>query len=152
MNKQAENENEINTKAYVDQFQQENKRSQRDLGIDFYNESSDIVKNIQDNDLNDNNLTNINSITINKNPIDYSHVCNNKYNDHELDENTNFRFIQTLENYLKVSIGNDTYNLTKYNKNQLTDITVMKAGKVIPAVISYHIGKLFVTIRIIMEK
>ena len=28
--------------------------------------------------------------------------------------------------YLKVSVGNDTYNLTKYNKIHLTDITEMR--------------------------
>ena len=38
------------------------------------------------------------------------------------------RFNQTLTNYLKVSIGNNTYNLTKYDKIQLTDTTVLKAG------------------------
>ena len=38
------------------------------------------------------------------------------------------RFNQTLTNYFKVSVGNDTYNLTKYDKIQLTDTTVVKAG------------------------
>ena len=36
------------------------------------------------------------------------------------------RFNQTLQNYLKVSVGSDIYNLTKYNKIQLTDITIIK--------------------------
>ena len=31
------------TKSYVDQFYQENERPRRDLGIDFFNESSDLV-------------------------------------------------------------------------------------------------------------
>ena len=35
---------------------------------------------------------------------------------------------QTLQNYLKVSVGNDTYNLTKYDKIQITDTTVIKVG------------------------
>ena len=35
LNKQAENDNEVITKAYVDQFHQENERSRRDSGIDF---------------------------------------------------------------------------------------------------------------------
>ena len=64
LNTQAVNDNQVITKSYVDQFHQENERSRRDLGIDFHNESSDMVKNNQDNDLNDNKLTNINSITI----------------------------------------------------------------------------------------
>ena len=48
---------ELPTKAYIDGLHQENERSRRDLGIDFYDESSDLVKNNQDNDLNDNNQT-----------------------------------------------------------------------------------------------
>ena len=68
LNKQAENDNEVKTKAYVDQFHQENERSRRDLGIDFYNESADLVKNNQDNNLNDKKLTNIDSIEVNRNP------------------------------------------------------------------------------------
>ena len=125
LNTQAVNDNQVITKAYVDQFHQENERSRRDLGIDFYDESGDIVKNNQDNDLNDKKLTNINSITINNNPTDDNHVSNKKYIDDELDKNTIVRFNQTLENYLKVSVGNDIYHLTKYNKYYLTDKTSM---------------------------
>ena len=51
--------------AYVDQFHQEIERTRRDLGIDFYDESNDLVKNNQDNNFNDKKLTNINSITVN---------------------------------------------------------------------------------------
>ena len=54
LNTQAVNDNQVITEAYVDHFCQENERSRRDLGLDFYDESSDIVKNNQDNDLNDN--------------------------------------------------------------------------------------------------
>ena len=68
MNKQAENDSEVITKAYVDQFHQENERSRQDLGIDFYDDTNDLLKNNQDNDLNDNKLTNIDSITVNRNP------------------------------------------------------------------------------------
>ena len=96
--------------------------------MSFYDEEVDLVKTNQDNDLKDNKLTNINSITIINNPIDDNHISNKKYIDDELDKNTILRFNQTLENYLKVSVGNDTYNLTKYNKIQITDTTVMKAG------------------------
>ena len=126
LNTQAENDNQVITKAYVDQFHQENERSRRDVRLDFYNESSDLVKNNQDNNLKDKKLTNINSITINNNPTENNHVSNKKYIDDELDKNTIVRFNQTLENYLKVSIGNDTYNLTKYKKIQITDTTKTK--------------------------
>ena len=126
LNTQAVNDNEVITKFYVDQFHQENERSRRDLGIDFYDESNNLVKNNQDNDFNDNKLTNINSITINNNPTDDDHVSNKKYIDDELDKNTIVRFNQTLTNYLKVSVGDTIYNLTKYNKYYLTDITRMQ--------------------------
>ena len=68
MNTQAVNDNEVITKAYVDQFHQENERSRRDVGLEFYNESNDLVKNNQDNDLNYNKLTILDSITVNRNP------------------------------------------------------------------------------------
>ena len=127
LNKQAENDNEVITKAYVDQFHQENERSRRDLGIDFYDESSDLVKNNQDNDFNDNKLTNINSISVNRNPNSDNELANKKYIDDEIDKNTIVRFNQTLENYLKVSVDNDTYNLTKYDKIQIIDTTSIKS-------------------------
>ena len=128
LNTQAVNDNQVITKAYIDQFHQENERSRRGVGLDFYNESNDLVKNNQDNDLNDNKLLNINSITINNNPTDDNHVSNKNYIDDQLDKNTIVRFNQTLQNYLKVSVGNKIYNLTEYDKILLTDITVTKAG------------------------
>ena len=127
LNKQTENYNEVITKAYVDQFHQENERSRRDLGINFYDESSDLVKNNQDNDFNDNKLINIDSIRVNREPSSDNELANKKYIDDELDKNTLVRFNQTLSNYLKVSVGNDTYNLTKYDKIPLTDVTEIRA-------------------------
>ena len=127
LNTQAVNDIHVITKAYVDQFHNDFERNRRDFGLSFYNEEVDLVKNNQDNDLNDNKLTNINSITSNNNPTDDNHVSNKKYIDDELDKNTIVRFNQTLENYLKVSIGNDTYNLIKYDKIRLTDITTIKS-------------------------
>ena len=128
LNTQAVNDNEVITEAYVDQFHNDNERNRRDVGLSFYNEEVDLVKDNQDNDLNDNKLTYINSITINNNPTDDNHVCNKIYIDNEIDKNAIVRFNQTLENYLKVSVGNDTYNLTKYNKIQITDSTIIKTG------------------------
>ena len=116
LNKQAENDNEVITKAYVDQFHQDNERSRRDLGLGFYNEDIDLVKNNQDNDFNDNKLTNLDSIQVNRNPTLDNEVSNKKYIDDELDKNTIVRFNQTLSNYLKVTVGSDSYNLTKYEK------------------------------------
>ena len=128
LNKQTENDNEVITKAYVDQFHNDNERNRRDSGLSFFNEEVDLVKNNQDIDFNDNKLININSITINNDRTDDNHVGNKKYIDDELDKNTILRFNQTLQNFLQVSVGNDTYNLTKYDKKQITDSTIFKTG------------------------
>ena len=84
------------------------------------------MKNNQDYDLNDKKLTNIASITFNRNPTLDIEVTNKKHIVDELDKNTFVRFNQTLQNYLKVSVGNDIYNLTKYDKIQITDTTIVK--------------------------
>ena len=117
---------EIPTKSYIDSLHEENERSRRDLGIDFYDESNDLVKNNQDNDFNDNKLLNLDSVVVNRNPTLDNELSNKKYIDNELDKSTNVRFNQILSNYLKVTVGNDTYNLSKYNKIQLTDSTIIK--------------------------
>ena len=122
LNKQAENDNQVITKAYVDQFHQENERSRQDIGLSFHNEEADLLKNNQDNDFNDNKLTNIDSIIVNRNRSD-NELSNKKFFDDELDKSTIVKFNQTLENCLKTSVGNDIYNLTKYDKIQITDIT-----------------------------
>ena len=69
-----------------------------------------MVKNNQDNDFNDNKLTKIDSITVNRNPSSDDEISNKKYIDDEIDKNTIVKFNQTLENYLstKVSVGNET--------------------------------------------
>ena len=41
-------------------------------------------------------------------------------------KNTIVRFNKTLQNYLKVSVGNDLYNLTNYDKIRITDTTEMR--------------------------
>ena len=89
LNIQAVNDNQVITKAYVDQFHQENERSRRDLRIDFYNESSDLVKNNQDNDLNDKKLANLDSIVLNREePSLDNELANEKYIDDEPDKDT----------------------------------------------------------------
>ena len=100
-NTQAVNDNQVITKAYVAQFHQENERSRRDLSIDFYDESSDLVKKNQDNDFNDNELTNIDFITVNRIPTSDNEVTNKKFVNDSIEECTILRFNQTLESYLK---------------------------------------------------
>ena len=119
--------NDLNSKFYFDKALSdilsyvinlhEINRNKRDLSSVF---------NDQDNEFDNNKLTNLDSITVNRNPKLDNELANKKYSDDELDKNTVFRFIQTLQNYLKVSVGNDTYNLTKNDEVQITDTTIIK--------------------------
>ena len=78
LNKPAEIDNEVITKAYVDQFHQENEQSRRDLVTEIFNESNELVKDKQNNDLIDNNATNLDSITINRDRTSDSEMSNKK--------------------------------------------------------------------------
>ena len=82
--------------------------------------------NDQDNEFDNNKITNLDSITVNRDPSSDNELANKKHNDDSTGEGTIVRFIQTPENYLKVSFGNDTYNLTKNDKIQITDTTSTK--------------------------
>ena len=107
LNSQAVNDGELITKAYVDQCHNDNERNRRDIGLSFYNQEVDLVKNNQDNDLSDIKLLKVNSITINQNPTSDHQVANKKHVDDLIGDGNVLRFIQTLQNYLKVSVGND---------------------------------------------
>ena len=113
---------------YVDRFHQKNERSRRVFGSVFYDKLNDLVRHNHDSDLNDNKLTNLDSITVNRNPNSVNELSTKKYIDDQLDKNTILRFNQTLESYLKVSAGNDTYKLTKNYKIQIADTTMIKTG------------------------
>ena len=102
--------------SYVDNLHEIN-RDRRDLSSVFSDE---------DNEFDNNKLTKLDSITVNRDPNLDNELSNKKYVDDSIAEGTLLRFNQTLENYLKVSIGNDTYNLTKYNKIQIIDTTQTK--------------------------
>ena len=97
------------TKAYIDSLHEENERSRRNLGVDFYDETSVLERNNQDKDYNDNKKTNIGSIKVNRNPNSDNELAYKKYVADELDKNTFLGFNLTLQNYLKVSVGDDTY-------------------------------------------
>ena len=112
------------------------------LYVDNAIDESSIVRNNKDNDFNNYNLTNINSITLNTQAVNDDEVITKAYVDqfHQENERTRrqvgidfynesstiLRFNQTLQNYLKVSVGNGIYNLTKYDKIQIADITEIK--------------------------
>ena len=107
---------ELPTKSYVDSLH-ENRRNRRDLSSVF---------NDQNNEFANINLTKLDSITVNRNPNLDSELANKIYIDDEINKNSVLRFNQTLQNYLKFSVGNDTFSLTKYDKIQITDRTIGK--------------------------
>ena len=106
--------------------------------------------NDQDNDFDEDESTNLDSITVNRDPSSDRELANKKYIDCELDKNTVLRFKQTLQNYLKVSVRNDTYTLTKYDKNKSLIQRLLK--QVSLDYLFYPIGKLIVLIRTITVK
>ena len=99
--------------SYVDGLHEIN-RNRRDLSSVF---------NDQDKEVDNNNKTNLDSVNVNRNPTSDNEVSNKNNVDASTGEITLLRFNQTLENYLKVSVENVTYNITKYNKIQITDTT-----------------------------
>ena len=97
---------ELPTKSYVDSLH-ENRRKRRDLSTVF---------NDQDNEIDNNNLANLDSVTINRIFSSDNEVSARKYVEDSVGECTLLRFNQTLQNF----------NLTKYDKIQITDTTIFK--------------------------
>ena len=127
------------TKSYVDSLH-ESSRNRRDLSSVF---------NDQDNEFHNIKLTNLDSVSVNRNPSSDNELANKKYIDDELDKNAVLRFNQTLQNYFKVSVGDDTIllNMIKY---KLLIQRILR--QVALDYLFYPIGKLFVMIRTITVK
>ena len=106
---------ELPTKSYVDSVQK-NKRKRPDLSSVF---------NDQDNELDNNKITKIDSVTVNTNPNLDNGLSKKKYVHDSVGEGTIVRFNQTLEKLLNVSVGKNVYNLTKYDKIQITDTKII---------------------------
>ena len=107
---------ELPTKSYVDSLH-ESSRTRRDLSS---------VLNDQDNEIDNFKLTSLDSITVNRDLYLDNELADKKFLDDSVGEDTLLRFNQTLTNYLNVSVGNSVYNLTKYDKMQITDTTEIK--------------------------
>ena len=110
---------ETPTESLVDSLH-ENSRKRQDLSLAFNN---------QDNEFDNFYKINLYTITVNRNPSSIYELANKKEVDDSVGESTIVKLNQTLQNYLKTSVGNDTYNLTKYDKIQITDTTIIKHPK-----------------------
>ena len=130
---------ELPTKSYVDSLH-ESIRNGRDL--------SSVFKD-QDNDVHTTKLTNLDSVSVKRNPISDNELVIKKYLDDELDKNFVLRFNKTLQNYLKVTVGSDTYNFTKDDKKQNAGTSLIKypntGGYLLQNwVIKYNVKKILV--------
>ena len=109
---QAINDNNVRKKAFVDLFRNENGRSGRDLGLHFYDEPSDLLKNNQDTNFNEYEFLNIDSVSKRGHSLDKELTTKNYVVDSE-GKITVPKFSQTLEHFIEISVGNDVYNLTE---------------------------------------
>ena len=86
--------------------------------------------NDQGNELDNSKLTKLDSVTVKRNPSSDNELANKEYIDDSLDGGKILKLNKTLlQVYLKVSVGKDVCNLTKYKKIQIMDTTLIKAGK-----------------------
>ena len=82
--------------------------------------------NNQDDEFDNINLTKLDNVSVNRKPTSDEELSNKKYVDDSIGEGTIVRFNRSLQNYSNVSVGNDKYHLTKYDKVQITDTTIIK--------------------------
>ena len=85
MNHDAVEDNDLVTLAYVKSLHEDNERSRRDVGLNFYDENDNLVKNNITNDFNDNKILNVQSIEINNEPINDRDAVNKEYVDNKTD-------------------------------------------------------------------
>ena len=102
------------TKSYVESLH-ESSRNRRDLSSVFNDQDKRLIY--------------LDGVTVNRSPSLDNELANKMYVDDSIGEENVLRFNQTLENFLKVSFGNDVYNLTKYDKIQVTDTIKFKYPK-----------------------
>ena len=73
-------------------------------------------------------LTNLDVISVKRNPSSFNELANKNYVDNSLGEGTFLKNKQTLQNYLKVSVGDDVYIPKNYNKHEI-DLWVFNTQK-----------------------
>ena len=84
------------------------------------------VSNDQVDEFDNIKLTKLDSITVKRNPSTNIEQSIEKYNDDSKREGTFIRNNQSLQNYFKVTVNNTVFSLTKYDRKQFADPTVIK--------------------------
>ena len=107
---------ELPTNTFVDSLN-ESSINRRDLSSVF---------NDEDSEFDNKKLTNLDSVSVKRNPTSNDELSNKNHVDDSIGEGTKVRINQSLQNYLEISLGNDMYHLTKCDKIQITDTTIIK--------------------------
>ena len=84
------------------------------------------VFNDQDNDFGKIKLTILDRIVVNTNPTIDKELSKKKYIDGSIRDGCIIRSSQSLQNYLKVFVGNTENKLTKYDRIQVIDTIAVK--------------------------
>ena len=92
-------------------------RNRRDL-LSVFNDQANEFDNIK--------LTNLDPITVNRDPSSHNELANKKYVEDSVGEGNVLRLNQTLQSYLRVSVENYLYKVTKEDKIQITDTAIIK--------------------------
>ena len=87
------------------------------------------VFNDQDNEFGKIRLTNLDNITVNRKPTTDNELSNKQYVHDLIGEGSIIRINQSLQNYLQVSVLSNFNSLTKYDRIQITDTTLIKYPK-----------------------
>ena len=77
----AVEDQDLVTLGYVKSLHENNEQNRRDIGLNFYDEKDNLVKNNQTNDFNDNIILNVQSIEINDEYTSDNHAANKSYVD-----------------------------------------------------------------------
>ena len=83
------------------------------MGLHFYDESSDLVKNNQDTNFNEYEFLKIDSISNNRGHTLDKELTIKKYVVDSKRKITLLKFNQTVEHCIEISFGNDNYNVTE---------------------------------------
>ena len=84
----------------------------------------------QDIEFNKNKVNCLDGIYFDREPTLPNELSIKKDIENESDKNAILRFKQTLQNYHKVSVGNDVYDITKKSKQKFIDTKVMSSTQV----------------------
>ena len=96
----------------------------------IFKSSKESSKNNRENDPNDNTLTNWDTSTHNRKHASDNELSTKKYVDDELGKKNYSKVKSNIRKLSQVSVGNHVYNLTKYDRIQITDVTEIKSPNI----------------------